>query len=664
MRTKVFLFTALVMNCLTGFSQKYLWNSQFGIADTETSAKSMAIDTDNNAYLTGNFTGAEMTIGNKEVTGASMVMDAYVAKFTPNNQCVFASSIKSSSGSILVQSIAADASGNSFVAGNFESDAEITETLKIESDYKDFFIAKYDATGNPLWLKGTTSGIEPVIKSIAVNPNDGSFAITGAFTGNLNIEMNGGEHEISSGNSELAFFIAKYDNNANLIWAKTMSGNGTGTGNLISIDEKGDIYAVGTFSGTIQFETQSMTAASVENTDNFLVKYAADGSMAWARSLKGSKLDDINAMDVANHQVVIGGVIRSEDLAVDNAPGILMKTLDTTGTWNSMLIISFDTDGNYQWNYIAGSSNQPTDVKTIAIEKDGSIWNAGTTFGTYYFNPDAEDEAKQFPSKAKGGQDMYLMKLSSKGEVLIGHRVGDATKERAMAMAVGNEGILYVADMVSTRSGATASPVNLFGADHWYCIQCRPIVLSADLRHTCHPAECSARNSIQPNNQCRKCKWRCRIYIILRHTPRRVHPKPDYRGTKWNKHRHRKLSDCRLYERCRWKYGICRVPSQRLYRYRIRRLPAGGSQGMGRPRRYRDINRHIQLPGNDIRPFRQTGKTRAFARQRTLFSGKRYLYSSNGRQHLRQTVRIQGKRLLILTHGENARCNVRASLSL
>lgn len=28
--------------------------------------------------------------------------------------------------------------------------------------------------------------------------------------------MNGGEHEISSGNSELAFFIAKYDNNANL----------------------------------------------------------------------------------------------------------------------------------------------------------------------------------------------------------------------------------------------------------------------------------------------------------------------------------------------------------------------------------------------------------------------------------------------------------------
>ena len=617
MRTKVFLFTALVMNCLTGFSQKYLWNSQFGIADTETSAKSMAIDTDNNAYLTGNFTGAEMTIGNKEVTGASMVMDAYVAKFTPNNQCVFASSIKSSSGSILVQSIAADASGNSFVAGNFESDAEITETLKIESDYKDFFIAKYDATGNPLWLKGTTSGIEPVIKSIAVNPNDGSFAITGAFTGNLNIEMNGGEHEISSGNSELAFFIAKYDNNANLIWAKTMSGNGTGTGNLISIDEKGDIYAVGTFSGTIQFETQSMTAASVENTDNFLVKYAADGSMVWARSLKGSKLDDINAMDVANHQVVIGGVIRSEDLAVDNAPGILMKTLDTTGTWNSMLIISFDTDGNYQWNYIAGSSNQPTDVKTIAIEKDGSIWNAGTTFGTYYFNPDAEDEAKQFPSKAKGGQDMYLMKLSSKGEVLIGHRVGDATKEGAMAMAVGNEGILYVADMVSTRSGATASPVNLFGdpitvptIGTAYSVA----LLCYQQIYACRPAECSARNSIQPDNQCRKCKWRCRIYIILRHTPRRVHPKPDYRGTKRYKHRHRKLSDCRLYERCRRKYGICRIPSQRLYRYRIRRLPAGGSQGMGRPRRYRDINRHIRLPGNDIRPFRQTGKTRAFAR--------------------------------------------------
>ena len=58
---------------------------------------------------------------------------------------------------------------------------------------------------------------------------------------------------------------------------------------------------------------------------------------------------------------------------------------------------------------------------------------------------------------------MYLMKLSSKGKVLIGHRVGDATREGAMAMAVGNEGLLYVADMISTRSGGTASPVNLFG---------------------------------------------------------------------------------------------------------------------------------------------------------------------------------------------------------
>lgn len=161
--------------------------------------------------------------------------------------------------------------------------------------------------------------------------------------------------------------------------------------------KKGGIYAAGTFSGTIQFGTQSMTAASVENTDNFLVKYSADGNMIWARSLTGSKLDDINAMDVAGNQVVIGGVIRSEDLVVDNAPEVTMKTLDTSGSWNSMLIVSFDTNGNYQWNYIAGSITQPTDVKTIAIDKDGSIWNAGTSFGTYYFNPDTEDEARQFP---------------------------------------------------------------------------------------------------------------------------------------------------------------------------------------------------------------------------------------------------------------------------
>lgn len=392
-------------------------------------------------------------------------MDAFVSKFSKDNVCEFAASVTSTNGYIEAMSIAADKAGNVYVVGNFETDASISTDFKIESDYQDIFIAKFDANGQPVWIKGLLNGMAPLVNKVVIDGND-NFILSGAFSGTLNFDLNGGSAELSSDDSEMAFFIAKYDKNGDLIWAKGGEGTGTTQGKEMVTDLDNNIYLSGEFSGSVAFNNGgcAMIAKSTENTDNFIVKYDAQGSFLWGRNIGGTKLDRIADMDIRDGRLAIAGVIRSQDLTIDNNASLVMQANDITpeGTNYNILVISLSTDGIYQWHYVGGGIQQPSEAYAVKVEADGSVWSGGVASGSYEFNPAAEEAEKKFPSKSKGGRDLFLIKLSPKGEVLIGHRVGDVTNEEVWEILLGNNGLMYVVDLVHLRQG-TATPVNLYG---------------------------------------------------------------------------------------------------------------------------------------------------------------------------------------------------------
>jgi hypothetical protein len=122
------------------------------------------------------------------------------------------------------------------------------------------------------------------VNDIAI-ANNGDFAMTGIFSGNTNFNPNGSNHVLNHNNTG-ALFIASYKSNSDLKWAYQFSESHKANGLATSIDSRGNIYTLGTFEGTIDFDTSSVTQeVSSTSTHYFLVKYDSTGTCKWVRNL-------------------------------------------------------------------------------------------------------------------------------------------------------------------------------------------------------------------------------------------------------------------------------------------------------------------------------------------------------------------------------------------
>jgi hypothetical protein len=134
------------------------------------------------------------------------------------------------------QDIAVDTSGNSYVTGykydDFAGDGSVT--------YYYVFIAKYDTSGNQLWMKsyGPYSNFG---KGIAVDANGNSY-VTGYTHNDLAGTGNAGRYDV---------FIMKHDTSGEQLWIKQFGSTGLDYGNDIAVSANGNSYVTGIISGDL-----------------------------------------------------------------------------------------------------------------------------------------------------------------------------------------------------------------------------------------------------------------------------------------------------------------------------------------------------------------------------------------------------------------------------
>ena len=101
--------------------------------------------------------------------------------------------------------------------------------------------------------------------------------------------------------------LHSFDHIAQPEWAKQMGGAEGDIGSGISADQLGNIYTVGTFSGTSVFG--STTVISEGKGDIFICKASAtNGTLAWVRRMGGSNEENGNAVvcDPAGNVYITG----------------------------------------------------------------------------------------------------------------------------------------------------------------------------------------------------------------------------------------------------------------------------------------------------------------------------------------------------------------------
>lgn len=317
------------------------------------------------------------------------------------------------------KAIATDASGNVYSTGYFQGTVDFDAgpgTYTLTTAGQDVFVMKYDISGNFIWAKqigggffGNCSG-----NGIAVDASGNAY-LTGVFTSTVDFDPGPGTFTIATMGGE-DIFITKLDGSGNFVWAKSFggpAGAGSDAGNAIALDGTANVYATGSYSGTVDFDpgtgVTNLTSLG-GSSDIFISKLDAAGNFVWAKSMGGSGSDASLGITVdGTGNVHTTGYYRS---TVDFDPGASVSNLIATSIYDNMFISKLTSAGNFVWaKHIGG--NFWCYGYSIAVDGSGNVYTTGDFYANVDFDPGATSYS--ITSTPGGADNTFVSKLNSSG---------------------------------------------------------------------------------------------------------------------------------------------------------------------------------------------------------------------------------------------------------
>ncbi|MGZ4035931.1 MAG: SBBP repeat-containing protein, partial [Bacteroidia bacterium] len=351
-------------------------------------------------------------------------------------------------------SIAVDAAGNVYTTGCFIGTVDFDPgagTYNLTSDTTDnIFISKLDASGNFVWAKemsGTGSSNSGAGTSIVVDAT-GNVYTTGCFSGTIDFDPGVGIVNLTSGLGGQETFISKLDASGNFVWAKKISGAGSGDssfGNSIAIDAADNVYTTGSFQGTIDFDPGAGTfdiTSGVGGMDIFISKLDASGSFVWAKQMPCAWGASGNAGSIA---IDAAGKIYTTGYfhgTIDFDPGAGTFNLNAINT--DIFISKLDASGNFVWaKNMGGSGSSDSGYgSSIAVDSADNVYSMGYFYGTVDFDPGVGIDSLT----AVGTTNMFVSKLDAYGDFVWAKNIGGS----ATSYSQGYSLALDIADNVYT----------------------------------------------------------------------------------------------------------------------------------------------------------------------------------------------------------------------
>jgi hypothetical protein len=222
-----------------------------------------------------------------------------------------------------------------------------------------------------------------------------------------------------------------------LKWAKGIGGSGNDQGRSIGLDDSGNVYTTGFFSGTCDFDpgTGVVNLTSAGATDIFVSKVDSVGNFVWAKQIGGTG-DDVG-LSISIHpsgNIYITGYFSS---TADFDPGASVVNLTSAGG-EDIFILKLNASGDYVWAKKVGGINSD---RCLAITTDatGNIYATGGFSSTVDFDPGAG----VFNLTSAGQSDIFVLKLSASGDLIWAKNMGGSGTESGGSIAIDASGNVY-----------------------------------------------------------------------------------------------------------------------------------------------------------------------------------------------------------------------------
>ena len=380
-------FTYLSSTC---YSQEFEWAIGIG-GDGVDQSRSVAADDWGNLLVTGTYSlTVDFDPGPDSLNKSSNSgTDFYVAKYDAGGNVLWVNAL-GGFGNDYGGIVQTDVFGNVYVIGSFQYTVDFdpgTKSFELTTNgSSDIFIAKYNANGNFLWAKNI-GGITAESVSTSVLDAEGNIFIAGTFNDNIDFDPGPGTANLWSSNSNGDIYFAKYDNNGNYLWAKSMGGWFSEYCYSMDTDASGNVYLTGGFREWADLDPGPGTEYfSGMSSEIFIAKYDKNGSYIWAKSMGGRTLDIGHAISVdALGNVYITGLMND---TVDFDPGAGVANLISNGSFD-IFLAKYDNYGNYLWAHNFGGYNADQGIG-ICTDGEGKVYVIGHFDGTFLdFDPDS-----------------------------------------------------------------------------------------------------------------------------------------------------------------------------------------------------------------------------------------------------------------------------------
>lgn len=399
---------------------KYIWSRRIGGLD-EDKAQSIAIDKDNNLYITGTFQGiVDFDPGNgiAKLTSNANSKDIFIAKYNSNGEYQWAHAIGGDSYDETYD-LALDSEANLYITGTFSSpsidfDPSANDALVTHKGAYDLFIAKYNTNGAYQWAHAIGSNQMEHGYGVATDAQNNVY-VTGYFGGtDVDFDPSNQTALLSSQGGE-DVFVVKYDSDGCYLWAFGIGGGSSDNAHDIAVDKQGFLYLVGEFrSSSIDFDPSSETnnLNSSGNRTLFLARYNQQGQYQWAGGIEhaGTVRSIGNCLDIDDHgNVYITG--RFENTA-DFDFGSGTRNLSSQSVYPDTFFAKYSTDGMYQWAHRIGGSLDDRGNAIRVRAGSGDIYLVGLfEGGAIDFDPNAATQ--NFSSD--GARDIFIAKYNTEG---------------------------------------------------------------------------------------------------------------------------------------------------------------------------------------------------------------------------------------------------------
>ncbi|MBO3457139.1 SBBP repeat-containing protein [Aetokthonos hydrillicola Thurmond2011] len=227
-------------------------------------------------------------------------------------------------------------------------------------------------------------------------------------------------------------FVTKYDNRGNRLWIRQWGTSGYDGASDVAVDNAGNVYVAGSTGGSVVTSRSISGATSINiisNTVAFVTKYDTNGNQLWTKQFGTATTLGIRlALDSSDNVYITGN--SNNSLGGVFAGGI-----------EDAFVAKYSSSGTQLWIRQLGTSSDDNSF-AIGVDSTGNVYIAGYTDGL-------------LGSTRAGGRDAYIAKYNTSGTQLWIQQLGTSADDLIYGLALDSNGNIYITGNTTGSLGGT-----------------------------------------------------------------------------------------------------------------------------------------------------------------------------------------------------------------